>query len=110
MDYIVYCHRNIVNGKRYIGITKQKTEKRWKHGKGYSAQHFSRAIEKYGWDNFEHIILKENLTKERAVFFEKFYINKYDTTNLENGYNETLGGDGGGMYNKHHTANAKKDK
>lgn len=106
MDYIVYCHRNIKNGKRYIGITKQTPQKRWKNGNGYAAQHFSRAIDKYGWDNFEHDILEEGLTREQACSFEKFYINKYDTANPRYGYNATLGGDGGGMKGKHHTHEA----
>lgn len=107
MGYVVYCHRNIKNGKRYIGITKNNPNKRWRNGKGYYTQYFSRAIKKYGWENFEHIILENNLTKEQACKAEKFYINKYDTTNPKNGYNETLGGDGGGMLNRHHTEEAK---
>ena len=108
MAYCVYCHTNKVNGKKYIGITKQNPDGRWKNGKGYSAQHFSRAIQKYGWDNFEHTILKNGLTKNQACYYERFYIQKYGTTLVENGYNETLGGDGGGMYKKHHTKEAKE--
>lgn len=103
MVYCVYCHTNKINGKKYIGITKQTPDRRWKNGKGYSAQHFSKAIQKYGWNNFEHTILMSNLTKNQASYYERFYIKKYETTLPENGYNETLGGDGGGMYNKHHT-------
>lgn len=46
------------SNKRYIGITSQKPEIRWANGKGYSYnKHFYRAIQKYGWDNFEHRIL-----------------------------------------------------
>lgn len=108
MNYCVYCHTNKINGKKYIGITKQRPNERWKNGKGYSAQHFSRAIQKYGWNNFEHTILIEGLTKNQACYYEKFYIQKYNTTLAENGYNETLGGDGGGMYKKHHTKEAKE--
>ena len=108
MSYCVYCHTNKINGKKYIGITKQTPDRRWKNGKGYSAQHFSRAIQKYGWNNFEHTILMSNLTKKQACYYERFYIKKYETTLPENGYNETLGGDGGGMYNKHHTQAARE--
>lgn len=108
MAYCVYCHTNKINGKKYIGITKQTPDKRWKNGNGYSSQHFSRAIQKYGWNNFEHTILMINLTKNQACYYERFYIKKYETTLPEKGYNETLGGDGGGMYNKHHTQEARK--
>ena len=108
MAYCVYCHTNKENGKKYIGITKQTPERRWKNGNGYSSQHFARAIQKYGWNNFEHTILMSNLTKNQACYYEQFYIKKYETTSPENGYNETLGGDGGGMYNKHHTKEARE--
>lgn len=108
MAYCVYCHTNKINGKKYIGITKQTPDKRWKNENGYSSQHFSRAIQKYGWNNFEHTILMNNLTKNQACYYERFYIKKYETTLPEKGYNETLGGDGGGMYNKHHTQEARE--
>ena len=64
-NYKVYIHRNKINGKVYIGITKQKPENRWRNGKGYKQNiKFYRAIEKYGWNNFEHIVLVDNLTAE----------------------------------------------
>ena len=44
--------------KYYIGITSQAVNKRWKNGKGYkSSPYFYNAIQKYGWNNFEHNIL-----------------------------------------------------
>lgn len=47
MAYSVYCHTNKVNGKRYIGITKHKPEKRWANGYGYSNnRHFFSACMK----------------------------------------------------------------
>lgn len=91
-NYKVYMHRNKINKKVYIGITKQKCEERWKHdGLGYQKQEkFFRAILKYGWDNFEHIILFEGLTAEEASKKECELITLYDSYN--NGYNANLGG------------------
>ena len=51
---------------------------------------FYRAIKKYGWNNFEHIILYENLTETDACNKEIELINKYDC--IENGYNILKGG------------------
>ena len=93
-NYFVYCHTNKINGKKYIGITcKKKPEYRWgKNGKNYSDQIFGKAIEKYGWDIFEHEILYSNLPQEDAKQKEKELIKKYNTQ-VPNGYNITIGGD-----------------
>lgn len=94
-NYLVYKHVS-PNGKIYIGQTGQKNPKRrWQNGEGYKPNsHFYNAIQKYGWDNFEHIIVAEDLTKEEADYLEKFFIDYYETTDRNKGYNNTLGGDG----------------
>ena len=92
--YTVYQHKNKINGKVYIGITMQELEQRWRHGEGYkSSPHFYAAIQKYGWDNFEHNILFQNLTKEEACKKEQELIIQYKAMNREFGYNSTSGGD-----------------
>lgn len=92
--YIVYQHKNKINGKIYIGITMQEPEKRWKYGEGYkTSPHFYSAIQKYGWDNFEHNILFQNLTKEEACKKEQELIAKFNSMNREFGYNSTSGGE-----------------
>ena len=68
-NYTVYCHTNKINGKRYVGITKQKPETRWNNGKGYSTQYFKRAIDKYGWEEFTHEILFTNLNVGFFIHF-----------------------------------------
>ena len=66
-NYLVYIHTNKLNGKKYVGQTCQRPEKRWNNGKGYKLEtYFGKAIKKYGWDNFEHEIVAENLTKEET--------------------------------------------
>ena len=45
---------------------------------------------KYGWDNFEHIVLHENLSFEEADALEIKLIQEYDSVN--NGYNSEFGG------------------
>lgn len=93
-EYCLYCHINKHNSKKYYGITKKNPNYRWNHGKGYSNnKYFTRAIEKYGWDDgFDHIIILNNLTEKEACELEKQYIYK-DRTNLrEYGYNLVSGG------------------
>lgn len=87
MNYNVYKHTNLVNHKSYIGITSQKCENRWGiNGKGYELQpKFYHAIQKYGWNNFQHDVLYTNLDKETALKIEADLIKTYDT--IENGYN-----------------------
>ena len=90
--YIVYMHKNKINGKVYVGLTCQLPQERWRlQGQGYKNQiKFYRAIEKYGWDNFEHLILFNNLTENEASEKEKELIQVFDAIN--NGYNVSLGG------------------
>jgi hypothetical protein len=92
-------HVNKTNQKRYIGITSQKPEERWgPNGNKYTAQYFSRAIEKYGWDNFDHFILCEDLTEDEAKQLEITLIEEHNTFNPDFGYNCTRGGEGNRKY------------
>lgn len=89
----VYLHRNKINGKCYVGQTTQENiEQRWKDGKGYkTSQIFLRAVKKYGWDSFEHIVLPEIYrTQKELNEAETRTIEKYDS--IKNGYNILPGG------------------
>lgn len=93
-SYCVYCHTNKINGKQYIGLTGENPpSKRWgSNGINYiSCTHFYHAIQKYGWNNFDHIILRNNLSLEQAKQLESYYIKILNTLS-PNGYNLTLGG------------------
>ena len=92
-NYTVYIHTNKVNGKRYVGITRQSVQERWREGKGYKyCILFDRAIKKYGWDGFDHEIFASNLTEEEAQHMEKLLIKELKTQDPEFGYNISDGG------------------
>ena len=99
--YYIYAHINKQNQKIYIGQTCQKPEYRWNKGQGYkNCTYFYKAIKKYGWDNFEHIILENNLSLEEANKKEKYYIQFYNSTNPIYGYNLTFGGNNSIKFSK----------
>lgn len=92
--YKVYKHI-FPNGKVYVGITSQPLNCRWRSGKGYKNNpYMTRAIEKYGWDNVHHFVLKGDFIKDEANAKEKELIQKYCSNNPLFGYNITSGGDG----------------
>lgn len=91
--HTVYCHVNKINGKKYVGVTRQKPERRWNNGEGYkNSTYFYNAIKKYGWHNFSHEILYVNLNKEDAENIEKCLIKEWSLQNPSNGYNIETGG------------------
>lgn len=90
--YVVYRHTDPA-GLVYIGITQKLPRKRFDYGRGY--QHnarFREAIERIGWDNFTHEILREGLTREDAEALEVQYIAEHRSTDPACGYNVKEGG------------------
>ena len=103
--YTVYMHI-FPNSKKYIGITGQKPEKRWRNGFNYrNCILFNRAIKKYGWNNIKHEILFNNLTKKEAEQKEIELIAFYKSNQREYGYNVESGGNCTGML-----SNKQKEK
>lgn len=95
-NYKIYCHI-FPNGKRYVGQTKQEIWKRFGvNGINYANDclYLWNAIQKYGWENVEHIILLEGLTAEEANIWEQKYIKDFCSNKREFGYNLTIGGEG----------------
>lgn len=94
-NYCVYCHTNKINGKKYVGQTKNSIERRagsnGAHYKGCT--YFYAAIQKYGWNNFEHEIIASNLTLQEANNFEELLIKEWGLLSHEKGYNLAYGGD-----------------
>ena len=104
-NFCVYKHTS-PSGKCYIGITNQKPENRWGHNgfnyvikkkdEKFKHPYFANAILKYGWDNFSHEILHENLSKEEACSLEQKYISMYKEGGKS--YNISDGGEGNWGY------------
>ena len=104
--WCVYKHIS-PSSKVYIGITCQKLNERWRNGKGYMKnKYFARAIDKYGWDNFSHIVVAKGLSEDEAKWLEIQLISAHDSTNPDKGYNITKGGEGTNGF--HHTEESKK--
>lgn len=99
MSWLIYKHTNKLNGKVYIGQTKQTTDDRWQNGNGYKHnKYFYNAILKYGWNSgFSHEIIEQNIESlKKANELEIYYINKeraYIGFKDCNGYNLTKGGE-----------------
>ena len=100
LNHCVYTHTS-PSGKVYVGQT-VNTKRRW----GYNGEHyknkksdgkyvqeaFARAIEKYGWESFEHSIVLDGISKKEADYTEKYLIKWYKLHNSS--YNITDGGEG----------------
>jgi group I intron endonuclease len=90
---IIYKATNKINGKGYIGQT-INLEKRLRDYKNTKTDHLiSRAIRKYGFENFSWEIICECFSKKEMDKKEKYYIIYFDTR-FPNGYNLTDGGEG----------------
>lgn len=89
--YCVYRHVT-PDGLIYVGQTQQKPRKRWGSGRLYKANHeFTAAVDMFGWKNIRHEILEEGLTREEAYEAERRYIDEWETTDPEKGYNKLDG-------------------
>lgn len=78
--------------KYYVGITSRDPKYRWRNGEGYKDQVFYNPIKKYGWDNIQHEIVAERLTKDEACNLEKKLIKELDCLTDRYGYNNDPGG------------------
>lgn len=91
--WCVYEHIS-PSGKVYVGIT-SNTKVRWSsNGYRYTTYNsiFKKAILKYGWNNFKHIIILDKVSKSEACYAERHLIRWYKMHKLS--YNITDGGGG----------------
>lgn len=95
----IYGIKNKINGKIYIGQSiniiqrwrRHRTDSRRRNfiGENYPIY---RAINKYGLNNFDFIVIEE-CDKNELNEKEIYWIKKYNSTNDEKGYNVSPGGD-----------------
>jgi len=91
---VIYCHINKINGKVYIGQTWRTLHKR-KLDTYKCSPHFNRALQKYGWDNFESRVVAKTDTQAKLDNLEKVWIILLQARNGEFGYNVKEGGSHG---------------
>ena len=136
-DGVIYMFRNKINGKCYVGQTVNERERYLAHkNPNRNDSVFHRAINKYGFDNFEYKVLfrihcnNEQDLKNTLNIKEIISIKYFKSFIEENGYNVTKGGEGSlgiiiseeekkkrsirvsgekhPMYGKHHTLEARR--
>ena len=128
MIYTVYQHRNLKNGKSYIGMTSLEPKERWNSGWGYKNQpKIWSDIQNSDWNkDWEHSIIGQFEDKQEALNLEEMFIRLFDSTN--EGYNistydrnfykrtdetrrknsEAHTGEKNPMYGKHHSEDTKR--
>lgn len=94
---IIYKITNIINGKSYIGQTKNTFNERYKNNGewwNYTTNlHLWNSANKYGKDNF--FVIKEMdiaFSKRELDLKERFYISALECNNPKKGYNKNGGG------------------
>ena len=86
----IYKTTNLINGKIYIGQNSNNDPKYF--GSGLL---ITLSIKKYGINNFKKEIIEECYNKDELNEKEKYWINYFNATNKNIGYNISDGGTGG---------------
>lgn len=96
MPYYIYILQNKTNNKIYVGQTNNPAKRRREHKakdrfftKGTPLYN---AIKKYGFDSFEMTIIEEFTTPEESDEAEEFWIQFFQSRNMDLGYNIAQGG------------------
>lgn len=88
MKFLIYVLVNKDTGKRYVGKTNNLNRRICEHIRQSSCQYLYNAIQKYGIDKFEIVVVERNLTEDGAFEREHYYIKLYNSL-APNGYNLT---------------------
>lgn len=97
MVHFLYKITNLINNKIYIGQTVQQPRCRWNRHKSDArkknpTQYITRAMKKYGIDNFIFEVIAACKTYEDTNDTEIFIIAQHNSCNKKNGYNISSGG------------------
>lgn len=95
---VIYAIRYKIDGKTYIGKTvrtlKERISEHVRRGRFLKRpSYIDNAINKYGIDSFEILIIEECTTEDELNEREKFWIKEFNCK-FPNGYNLTDGGEG----------------
>ncbi len=101
----IYKITNILNNKIYIG--KDTTSDPNYFGSGLI---ITRSITKYGIENFTKEVIDETDDYEELSKKEIYWIDKYNSTDRNVGYNISKGGDGGDVFTNHPDIELIKEK
>ena len=88
----VYCFRNIVNNKIYVGSSVNVFRRKQEHLKALRTKkhfntHMQYAFNKYGEANLEFTMLEEVVAHTQLVPREQYWIDYYDSAKRNKGYN-----------------------
>jgi group I intron endonuclease len=90
---VIYMLCNKINSKVYIGQTIDFKQRMREHKVDKDEGYIHNSIRKYGWDNFDKLILDKANNKEELDTLECFYIDKFQS--IDFGYNLKDGGSHG---------------
>lgn len=111
--YDIYLIKNLINGKQYVGCTKNGYRRRfYSHINGAMNYKYNsllhQDIRKYGKSAFTVECLKKNIPENKCYLYEHYFIMLYGTYYAnEFGYNMTFGGKG--VFGYIHTNITKKN-
>lgn len=96
----VYCIENIVNNKKYIGLTRNINKRLQDHkyklkNNKHENDLLQKSFNKYGFENFKFYILETTDDLRSLSDMEIYYIEKYNTLDKNFGFNIMDGGSTG---------------
>lgn len=104
MEAKVYLITNLVNGKKYVGVTTKSLKKRFQQhlwdAKRRTRLVIHHAMKKYGESNFTIDLLEElsDVDEATVLLREAYYIGKYNTL-IDDGCGYNMASYGGGNFN-----------